>query len=484
MEKGLKKGDRIMMFALNSAEYYISQIGAAKAGIVMVPTNVMIAPDVVDFIVKQTEPKFSLVDAQLFPRVEKVFKDNRLEVGVTIPIGGDVVPGSVSFSEFITGKSKEEPAVKIHGDDIAEILYTSGTTAWPRGVLLSHIYLYFVSMGHAMSMSRGAGVLTEWDYRCGNYYPIFHIAAQGMVLSAHVIGGTALIARSPDPQHIVESISKEKLTTVFGGPIDYSRIADMYEKNPGKYETQYLRVCPCGWGPMAPSVDKRLRKIFGKDLVILSYDGQTECVYDTRGWHHKFYEAYEKNAPAANYLGVSHAFYATRVVDENMNTCPPGVPGEKVMRSPAMMSGYYKDEESTKTVFKGGWFHGGDACQYDENGNLIMVDRFKDTIKSGGENVSSIRVENTIMLHPKVESAAVFGIPHKRWGEGAVAAVVPKSGETLQEKEIIDFCKTKLAGFETPKKVVFVKQLPISVGTKVKKYELRQQYKDIFEGQD
>ncbi|MBN2569551.1 MAG: AMP-binding protein [Deltaproteobacteria bacterium] len=472
------------MFALNSAEYYIAQIGAAKAGIVMVPVNVMIAPDVIDYIVKQTEPKFSLVDAQLFPRAEKVFKENRLEVGVTIPIGGDVVPGSVSFSEFVNGKSKEEPDVKIHGDDIVEILYTSGTTAWPRGVMLSHIYLYFCSISHAMTMARGAGVLTEWDYRIGIYYPIFHIAAQGMALSAHVIGGTAVMTRLPDPQHIVETMTKEKLTSVFGGPIDYARIADAYEKNPGKYETQYLRTCPCGWGPIPPNVDKRLRKIFGEDLVILSYDGQTECVYDTRGWHHKFYETYEKCSPSLNYLGVSHAFYATRVVDENMNTCPPGIPGEKVMQSPVMMAGYFKDEESTKTAFRGGWLHGGDACQYDEKGYMIMVDRFKDVIKSGGENVSSMRVENTIILHPKVESAAVFGVPHKRWGESDVAAVISKSGETLKEEEIIDFCRTKLAGFETPKKVVFVDQLPISVGTKIKKYELRQQYKDIFESHD
>jgi acyl-CoA synthetase (AMP-forming)/AMP-acid ligase II len=287
----------------------------------------------------------------------------------------------------------------------------------------------------------------------------------------------------PDPKIICESMTREKLTTVFGGPIDYSRIADFYEKNPGVYDARYLRVCPCGWGPIPPSVDKRLRKIFGQDLVILSYDGQTECVYDTRGWHHKFYETYEKNSPSLNYLGVSHAFYATRIMDTNGKASPQGVPGEKVMQSPGMMAGYYKNEEETKRVFQYGWFHGGDACQYDENGLMIMVDRFKDVIKSGGENVSSMRVENTIVTYPKVEMAAVFGVPHERWGESVVAAVVAKKGETITEKEILDHCKAKLAGFETPKKVVFVDKLPISIGTKIKKFELRAQYKDLFKGE-
>jgi len=480
LEKGLKRGDRVMTFGLNSAEHFLAQAGIAKAGLVLVPGNVMMATDVIDYILKQVEPKFLVIDAQFYPRVEKVFKDNKLNVGVTIPIGGGVIPGSVSFKDFINGKSKEEPNVTIHGDDILQIMYTSGTTAWPRGVMLSHIYMYWVSIGHAMTMSRGAGVLTEWDYKTGNYYPIFHIAAQGMVWSALMIGGSSLIARMPDPKIICESMTREKLTTVFGGPIDYSRIADFYEKNPGVYDTRYLRVCPCGWGPIPPSVDKRLRKIFGQDLVILSYDGQTECVYDTRGWHHKFYETYEKHSPSLNYLGVSHAFYATRIMDTNGKACPQGVPGEKVMQSPGMMAGYYKNEEETKRVFQYGWFHGGDACQYDENGLMIMVDRFKDVIKSGGENVSSMRVENTIVTYPKVEMAAVFGVPHARWGESVVAAVVAKKGETITEKEILDHCKAKLAGFETPKKVVFVDKLPISIGTKIKKFELRATYKDLF----
>ncbi len=481
LERGLKRGDRIVTFALNSAEHYISQLGTFKAGMVLVPINVMLADDVVSYIIKQTEPSFSVVEARFIQKIEETLKNTGIDIGVTIPIGGDVAPGSSSFDEFIDKQSKDEPDVRIHGDDIAEILYTSGTTAWPRGAMISHVYLYFCAISHALTHSRGAGVLTELDYKIGIYYPIFHIAAQGMMLSAHITGGTAVMTRLPTPQHIVDTITREKLTSVFGSPADFAKIAEIYEKNPGTYETRFLRTCSYGWGPLPPSVDKRLREIFGRDLVILSYDGQTECVYDTRGWHHKFYDKYEKNSPTVNYLGMTHPFYATKIVDEDMNTCPPGVVGEKVMRSPVMMAGYYKNEEATEKAFSGGWLHSGDACKYDENGLIIMVDRIKDIIKSRGESISTIRVENALMMCPKVERAAVFGVPHRRWGEAVVAAVVLKPGETATEQELIDFCRAKLAGFETPRKVVFLDQLPTSVGTKVKKYELRERYKDLFE---
>lgn len=481
LEMGLERADRLFIFAMNSAEYFISQLGAAKAGIVMVPVNVMLAEDVIKYIIEQTEPKFSLIDAQFYPKLKKFFKDKTLAPGVVIPLGGEVPADGISFSEFISGRSKEEPEVKIHADDIMEILYTSGTTAMPKGVMLSHMNLYMLSLSHALTHSRGAGVLTEWDYRHGIYYPIYHIAAQGMLLSTQVVGGTAVMTRLPVVKHMVETMSQERLTAVFGSPMDYARIVWIYEENHRKYTTDYLRVASYGWGPMPPEVDRRLRRLFGKDLVILSYDGQTECVYDTRGWHHKFYEKYTKNSPANNYLGVSHPLYATRIVDAGMNTATVGQVGEKVMQSPCVMAGYYKDEQATKEAFRGGWFHSGDACKYDEDKDIIFVDRIKDIVKTRGESISTIRVESVIKMHPKVVMAAVFGVPHKRLGEAVVAAVVSKAGEDLTEAEILDFCRERLASFEVPRKILFVDELPVSVGTKVQKYKLREQYKDLFE---
>ncbi|MFZ5631478.1 MAG: AMP-binding protein [Bacillota bacterium] len=478
LERGLKRGDRVLFYCASSVEFFLAQVGAAKAGLVAVPLNVMIAIDLLDYVIKHTEPKFLVVDAELYPRGEKVFRGNGLEVGVTIPIGGGAIQGSKSFADFINGKPKSEPEVEIHGDDIFQILFTAGTTALPKGVMHSHIYMYFCAIGWAMS--HGRGVMTETDIRAGVFYPIFHIACQGMTYAALLSGGTALIARRPDPQAMIEAIDREKITWIFGSPADYYRIADIIEQNPGKYDLGSFKVAGYGWGAFRPDYDKKLRKIFGKDLLVIGNDGQTECVYDNRMWHHMWYEKYEKNEPAVNYLGVPHPFYATTVLDDNGNICPPGVMGHKVMRSPVMMAGYYKNEEATREAFEHGWFHGGDAAMYDEDGLLIMVDRYKDIIKSGGENVSSLRVEQVIRMHPKVANAAVIGIPHERWLEAVTACVIPKPGENPTEEELIAYCRERLAGYETPKNVVFMDKFPETVGGKIQKYILRKELQDLY----
>ena len=481
LEKGLKRGDRVAFYCGNSTEYMLAQLGAIKAGLVIVPLNTMLAPDLLDYIIKSTEPKSLVVDAELYPRGEKIFKEHRLKIDVTIPIGGETIEGSKSFSEFIAGKPANEPDVEIHGDDIVQILYTAGTTSLPKGAMLSHIYMYMSSIGWALSNNRG--VPTELDYKMGIFYPVFHIACQGMTLSALATGGTAVIIRRPDPQTMVEALSREKLTAIFGNPSDFCQVADTIEQNPGKYDTTNLRVVSHGWGASRPDYDRKFRKLFRQDLVMIDNNGQTECVYDNRFWHHMWYEKYEKNEPVVNYLGVSHPFYATTIMDDNGNLCPPGVVGEKVMRSPVMMAGYYKDEESTKQAFRFGWFHGGDACMHDEEGLLVMVDRYKDIIKSGGENVSSIRVETVLKMHPKVENAAVIGLPHERWLEAVTACVVTKQGVELTEEELIAFCRERAAGYETPKKIVFVEEIPSTVGGKMQKYLLREKLKDLYAGE-
>jgi acyl-CoA synthetase (AMP-forming)/AMP-acid ligase II len=156
------------------------------------------------------------------------------------------------------------------------------------------------------------------------------------------------------------------------------------------------------------------------------------------------------------------------------------VPGEAVYRSPAITAGYYQDEQATEHAFRHGWFHSGDSCVYDEQGLRIMIDRYKDIVKSGGENVSSIRVEAVLHEHPGVAKAAVVGLPHDRWGEAVTALVITDRSHPAAERELLDFCRERLAGFETPKSVIFVDQLPETVGGKVLKYKLRQEYRNAY----
>jgi acyl-CoA synthetase (AMP-forming)/AMP-acid ligase II len=158
----------------------------------------------------------------------------------------------------------------------------------------------------------------------------------------------------------------------------------------------------------------------------------------------------------------------------------PGVPGEAVYRSPAITAGYYRDLPATEHAFRHGWFHSGDSCVYDADGLRIMVDRYKDIVKTGGENVSSLRVEAVLQQHPAVRKAAVIGLPHGRWGEAVTAVVIAEPGVSPDGAELIAFCRERLAGFETPKQVVFVAALPETVGGKVLKYKLRDQFADTY----
>jgi len=181
-----------------------------------------------------------------------------------------------------------------------------------------------------------------------------------------------------------------------------------------------------------------------------------------------------------NYVGRPNPLLAGTVFDEDGNSLQrtPGVPGEAVYRSPAVTAGYYRDEEATRAAFEHGWFHSGDSCAYDEDGLQIMVDRYKDIVKSGGENVSSQRVEAIVAQHPDVLQAAVIGLPDERWGEVVTAVIVPQPGGQPDSEDIVSFCRARLAGFETPKRIIAIEEMPVTVGGKILKYRLRERFSE------
>lgn len=478
IESGLKKGDRVILYCANSVEAYLAKLGTAKAGGVVAPVNPMMAPDVVDYLIKQLEPKIAVADSELWPKIEKIFTQNGIKPHVSIPIGGDVIAGSQSFADYIKGKAITEPEVEIHGDDIWEILYTAGTTAMPKGVMLSHNYAYMSAYAFALSLTRGLHI--ECDLKLCTFLPlVFHVADHIFSLNTYLCGGTFIMGRTFDLNQVAEAITREKVTALWGGsPAFLYQLTDILLNNKDKYDASSLKVLVYGWGQLRPDYADKLKELCGKDLVMFSIFGQTEAISCYRFWMDKWPEKYQKNAPQTNYVGVPNPLLASIIMDENGNSLrgKTGIPGESVYRSPAVMSGYYKDETSTREAFKYGWFHSGDSCMYDEDNIAIMVDRYKDVIKSGGENVSSLRVEAVLSYHPKLLKATVIGIPHPKWGELVTAIAIKRPGEEVTEEEVISFCREKLGGFETPKKVFFVDSLPETIGGKVQKYKLRQQY--------
>jgi acyl-CoA synthetase (AMP-forming)/AMP-acid ligase II len=403
-------------------------------------------------------------------------------VGITVTIGGDAVPGSQSVLDFARAQPATEPDVEIHGDDIWEILFTSGTTALPKAAMISHTCSYMAAYGFALSLTRGLKL--ESDLRVGTFLPmLYHVGDQPFSYSTFLSGGTMVMGRKPDPARIAEMISEEKVTALWAGSPAMVTAVDAVLTARPELDAHSLTVIVYGWAALAPAVLASMKKHCGDGLLVFEIFGQTESISCHRFWPDKWPEVYARTAPQENYVGVPSPLLASTVLDPSGRdlAASPGVAGEAVYRSPSMMAGYYRDEAATREAFRYGWFHSGDSCAYDDEGLRVMLDRYKDIVKTGGENVSSLRVEAVLGLHPGVAKSAVVGLPHPHWGEAVTAIVIRKPGFEASEAELISYCRASLAGYETPKGVIFVDSLPETVGGKVLKYKLRVTFAGHYE---
>ena len=482
LARGLERGDRVLIYCENSVEAYVAKIAIAKAGLVSAPLNPMLAPDVVTHLIERVEPKLAIVDDELWPKIESAFADANLEPAVTIPIEGWTVPGTVEFSEFVAAQPASEPEVEIHGDDIWEIIFTSGTTAMPKGAMVSHSYSYFGAYSFALTLTRG--IPFECDLKLVAFLPlVYHIADQIFSLPAWLCGGTLVIGRKHDAAGIARAVAEEDATALWSGsPAMLEELAKELEAAP-ELDASGLKVAIFGWTAIPPELVERLKRLTSPELNVCEILGQTEAISCFRFWPDKWPETFAAKAPALNYVGVPNPLLASKIVDEEGNSLEGtvGEPGEVVYRSPVLTPGYYLDEDATREAFRDGWFHSGDVCMYDEEGLRIMVDRSKDMIKSGGENVSTLRVETILRSHPEILKAAVVGLPHERWGEAVTAIVVAEEGGDPDPDEVMAFCRERLAGYESPKGVLVVEELPETVGGKVLKYKLRVAHAGFYE---
>ncbi|MCH9670390.1 MAG: AMP-binding protein [Gammaproteobacteria bacterium] len=470
---GLERSERVAMLCDNSNEAWLAKIGIAKAGLVAAPINVMMAPEVIADALTRVEARTAIVDKPLWEKLA----DTLEPVGITpvLSIGaqpGDAIP---SFDNFISGHSSQEPDVTIHGDDIWEILFTSGTTASPKAVMISHTYTYMCAYSHMLSMTRGLD--HESELRLATFTPmVYHIGDHICIFGPILCGGTAIVGRKPEGHAMAAACTKERATCLFGGsPQFVESLNEAAAETPFAYDLSSVTVMFFGWAPLAPGSLAAFRRLCNPQVKVYELIGQTEAVACHRFFIDRHIDRYMSEAPAINHVGKPSPIMAATVFDENDQDLrgQPGVAGEAVYRSPVMFSGYYKDLAATEEALSAGWFHSGDSFVYSENEIRLMVDRYKDIVKSGGENVSSIRVEAVLQQHPSVSRAAVVGMPDERWGEAVTACVIPANRDTFDESAVIAFARERLAGFETPKRVVLLDDFPTTVGGKVLKYKLR-----------
>jgi acyl-coenzyme A synthetase/AMP-(fatty) acid ligase len=473
LSSGIPPAARVAMLVENSVEAWLSKIAIAKAGMVAAPVNIMMAPDVIDECLARVGAEFVIADAQQW----NTHGDDLAASGLTpiMMIGGSDGGETPSFDDFIAGRSAEEPDVTIHGDDIWEVLFTSGTTAKPKAVMISHTYTYMCAMSQIMSMTRG--LQHERDLVHATFTPMtFHIGDHLMVFGPLMAGGTVIMGSKPDGKEMAQACTDENVTCLFGGSPQFIEglIRECHE-NPATYDLSSITSMFYAWAPLDPKSFKAFEALTRPNLVCWELIGQTECLAPHQFFLNRHRELFEATAPAQNYVGVPAPLLGSTVVDADGNDLrgQPGVNGEAVYRSPAMFSGYYRDPEATKAALKDDWFHSGDTFAYDEQDQRVMVDRYKDMVKSGGENVSSIRVEAVLHQHRSIERAAVIGIPDDTWGEMVTACVILSPGHELDEAAVIMFSRDRLAGFETPKRIIAMDSFPETVGGKILKYKLR-----------
>ncbi|MBK1875208.1 AMP-binding protein [Marinobacter sp. 1-3A] len=426
-------------------------------------------------------PKLLVCDSQFIDKAEEVSSGCGVDIAFSININGDS-KNRTSFKGFTSNSSVNPVCENIHGDDIWEILFTSGSSSLPKGVMVSHIKTYFEALSFSnitpLKLSQPSQITV-----C-SYLPIIYHVGFCMLLAGILSGGKTVIGRGLNFRSLAETIERERVTTLWAGsPQALELTATEYAAlNGGK---NVLKNAIFGWGAMSPKVYREIKKSFGDEFSGIAIIGQTESCCAHRFFIDEHPEIFETECPQENYIGLPSPLLGAAIeyVEGVSVTNESGEVqnGEAVYRSPAMMAGYYKDPEATKEALSGGWFHSGDNFGLMSKGQRTMIDRIKDVIKTGGENVSSIRVEGIINQFSSVSRSAVIGVPHKKWGEAVIALVILKEGVEYDELSLISHLKKKLSSFEVPKSIILEQSFPEPVGGKVQKYKLREKYKNIFQ---
>jgi long-chain acyl-CoA synthetase len=464
---GVADGDRVAILALNSDRYYEAYFGISWAGAVFVPINIRLAPAEFVHWLNDSGSTLLLVDDSFLPAMETI--RGQLEtVRQWIYLGDGTAPdGCLAFEDLIAG-AEPAPATNRHGDDLAGLFYTGGTTGKSKGVMLSHRNLCYNVLQS----------LPYFDVSAKDVFlhaaPMFHIADGFFGFIAATLGCTNVFLPAFEPTRTLQALQDEGISCALLVPT----MINLVVNHPaiGDYDLSRLRALLYGASPMPEAVIRKALEVI-PHVLFYQASGQTEAspVVTVMGP-----EYHVTDGPLAGRLhgaGRAVAGVDLAILDEDGRERPPGEVGEVCIHGDNVMLGYWNLPEVTGETLRGGWLHTGDGGRMDDQGMLYIVDRVKDMIVSGGENVYSAETEQAIYQHPAVAECAVIGIPHDEWGEQVHAVVVLKPGAALEERELIEHCKTLIAGFKCPRSVEFRDEsLPLSGAGKILKRDLRERY--------
>lgn len=486
---GIQKGDRVALLLRNGLEIYVSYFGIPRMGAVVVPLNYMMAKDEFVYCLNDSTPKVLIYGSEYEDLID-YFKEKCQSIQNYI--------SPKEFQKVITSHIKEGPfdlegkKIKIHNTETLFIMYTGGTTGFPKGVMLSHKNIM------ATLHSTGARIMLETEHyseekklkrleqmeeKAGiimTDLPIFHAAAMYTVLVSVYVQTPLVTHKKFDPIQTYETIEQEKVTSMELVPTMLIRLIETYDP---KYDLSSLQSIIYGAAAIDPTTLKKALEIF-KDVEFQQIFGMTETAVPVTLLSSEDHELIREKGSDYLLRSAGKPIYGVevKIVDLDRKKVPIEETGEIAVRGDGIMQGYWNLKEKTKAVIDSeGWYYTGDMGKLDEEGFLYVVDRIKDMIVSGGENIYPAEVENALYSHPAVALCAVVGAPSPQWGEKVVAFVVLHKKVSVKEDQLIQHCKEKIARYKAPKEIIFIKKLPMTPQGKILKRKLRKQ---LWEGKE
>jgi acyl-CoA synthetase (AMP-forming)/AMP-acid ligase II len=456
-ERGVHPGDVVALLSYNCPEFLETVFAANYLGAIAMPINWRLAAPEVRFLLEHSGARALVCDETLLDLANEATKGiEPALVRVSLSAAGD--DGWITLADLRATSNRVEP-IPAAADDVHRLMYTSGTTGRPKGVMISHANLAWKNLAHIIEFGFTS---SDLGLACG---PLYHVGALDLTTTSLIAAGaTTIIHRSFEASAVVDELEQSRATTVWLAPAMVNAIMALPDIE--QSDLSSVRVVINGGEKMPIPLIERIQRTFPSAWFADAY-GLTETVSgDT------FLDR-DSLVSKLGSVGRPCLYLELDIWDELGRPLPTGERGEIVMRGPKVFSGYWRDPEATATAFAGGWFHTGDVGIRDDDGYLYIVDRFKDMIVSGGENIASSEVERVLYEHTSVLEAAVVGRPDERWGEVPVAFVVLRPDGTATPDELLEHCRTQLARFKVPKDIMFLDALPRNPSGKVLKRELR-----------
>jgi fatty-acyl-CoA synthase len=472
-QAGVQPGDRVAFLSTNCHRLLEAYYGVLEAGAVLLPLNIRLAPSELSYVLNDAEATILFVEKQFLGLLESFRKEIPC-VETFVQLDGAPDASWIYPSNYDALLEAARPyradITSIDENALAELFYTSGTSANPKGVMLTHRNIYL----HAQNVCLGFN--TENGSVELHTIPLFHANGWGVAHFLTLLGGKHVMMQRFESKEVFRLIEKEAVNSCSLVPIMATALVNCPERP--KYNLTSLRRIVIGGAASSPTLIREVEEKLGCQCI--SGYGLTETCPSLSISPMKVGMGWEGEERYAGQAMTGYAFPGTelRVVDANDNDVPRDgkTIGEIIARSDGVMEGYWRQPAASAEALRGGWFHTGDMATLNEEGYLLIVDRKKDIIVSGGENISSLEVEKAILAHPKVLEAAVFPVPDDRWGEVPKALVVLKPETAVTEAELIEFCRSRLSHYKCPRTIEFVASLPKTGTGKILKKDLRKRY--------